>query len=514
MTSAPPPSDFVAEQAIHRDIAVIDVGSNSVRLVHFRVEGRSLWPIFNEKVMAGLGRGVHDTGKLHPEGREIALRALKRFQRLMDAKGVSDRHVVATAAVRNASDGPDFIEAVAERTGLTVRVLSGEDEARLSAMGVCAGIPDAQGLMGDLGGSSLELTVMNDGLPGRGVTTALGPQEMLGDGPMDESALISAIDEVLGASGQLTGQGGAFYAVGGAWRALGQLAFARFGYPLNVVHEFALNARQTDELVRLATRLSPASLRGTPGVSTRRVASLPYAALLLRRIMRLGEFNRLVFSAFGVREGVLAAGLPPALLAQDPLIAGAEAMALPNAPTPDFGRALARWLVPAFGALETAFGPVRDRVLHEAATRLTDLGARHHPDHRADLARDSVLYAPFAGVTHAERVFLAAAIHYRYAGKRSVLEDNPIFHLIDEDQHNLAQMLGLSLRLGAKLSGRSPALLDRYSLTVGPDVIRLEVDESVRDLYVERSVALLDQLAAAVGRKGEVAYVTGRVPQR
>lgn len=500
----------MAEQAIHRDIAVIDVGSNSVRLVHFRVEGRSLWPIFNEKVMAGLGRGVHETGKLHPEGREIALRALKRFQRLLDAKGVSDRHVVATAAVRNASDGPDFIEAVAERTGLTVRVLSGEDEARLSATGVGAGIPDAQGLMGDLGGSSLELTVMNDGLPGRGVSTALGPQEMLGDGEMDEPALIASIDAVLGATGQLTGQGSAFYAVGGAWRALGQLAFARFGYPLNVVHEFSLNARQTDELVRLATRLSPASLRGTPGVSTRRVATLPYAALLLRRIMQLGNFKRLVFSAFGVREGVLASGLPPALLAQDPLIAGAEAMALPNAPTPDFGRALARWLVPAFGALETAFSAARDRVLHEAATRLTDLGARHHPDHRADLARDSVLYAPFAGVTHAERVFLAAAIHYRYAGKRGVLEDNPIFHLISENQHSLAQMLGLSLRLGAKLSGRSPALLDRYALSVDANVIRLEVDESVRDLYVERSVSLLDQLAAAVGRTGEVVYVTGR----
>jgi exopolyphosphatase / guanosine-5'-triphosphate,3'-diphosphate pyrophosphatase len=503
-------SDFLAEQAIHRDIAVIDVGSNSVRLVHFRVEGRSLWPIFNEKVMAGLGRGVHDTGKLHPEGREIALRALKRFQRLLDAKGVSDRHVVATAAVRNASDGPDFIEAVAERTGLVVRVLSGADEARLSAMGVGAGIPDADGLMGDLGGSSLELTGLDGGLPARGVSTSLGPQEMLGDGPMDEASLVASIDAQLLATGQLTGQGGRFYAVGGAWRALGQLAFARFGYPLNVVHEFALTAARADELARLAQRLSPASLRGTAGVSSRRVATLPYAALLLRRIMHHGRFDKLVFSAYGVREGVLAAGLPPALLALDPLIAGAEAMARPNAPTPDFGRALARWLVPAFGALETAFGEARDSALHEAATRLTDLGARHHPDHRADLARDVVLYAPFAGIAHAERVFLAAAIHYRYGGRRARLEDDPIFHLISEDQHNLAQMLGLSLRLGAKLSGRSPALLDRYTLSVEADVIRLEVDESVRDLYVERSVSLLDQLAAAVGRTGEVVYVTGQ----
>lgn len=498
---------LIAETAIHRDIAVIDVGSNSVRLVHFRVEGRALWPIFNEKVMAGLGRGVRETGRLHPEGRAIALRALKRFQRLLDAKGVVERHVVATAAVRNAVDGPGFAAEVADLTGLDMRILSGGEEARLSALGVLAGIPEASGVMGDLGGSSLELTPIADGQVGEGQTFALGPQAVLDGDVFDSEAAMAVIDERLAETGMLHGQGGAFYAIGGAWRAMAQLAFARFDHPLHVVHQFELTAAQAHELAQLATRLSAASLTGTPGLSSRRVATLPYAALLLRRVIRLGGFDRVVFSAYGLREGVLAEGLPPGLLATDPLIAGAEAMSRPSAPSPDFGRALAAWIAPAMREVETAFSPARDRVLQEAGARLTDLGARFHPDHRADLARDTVLYAPFAGATHPERAFLAAAIHYRYAGKRAVLEEMDAFDLLSETQHNVAQMMGCALRLGAKLSGRAPRLLDRFTLSVTPDSVRLAVDESVRDLYVERSLSLLDNLARAIGREGRADYV-------
>jgi exopolyphosphatase/guanosine-5'-triphosphate,3'-diphosphate pyrophosphatase len=498
---------LIAETAIHRDIAVIDVGSNSVRLVHFRVEGRALWPIFNEKVMAGLGRGVRVTGKLHPEGRDIALRALKRFQRLLDAKGVRERYAVATAAVRNATDGPAFVEEVAELTGLKVRVLQGEEEAYHAALGLVAGVPTAHGVMGDLGGSSLELTPILNGVPQPGRTYALGPQEVI-DGPdFDPDATLATIDERLAEGGMLSGQGGAFYAIGGAWRALAHLAFARFDYPLHVVHEFALSAEEVRELARLVTRLSPASLQGTPGLSSRRIETLPYAALLLRRIMRHGKFDSIVFSAYGVREGVLAAGLPPELLATDPLIAGAETMARPSSPSPDFGRALAAWIAPAMREVETAFDPARDRVLQEAGARLTDLGARFHPDHRAELSRDTILYAPFAGVTHAERAFLAAALHYRYAGKRAELDNHGEFHLLDETQHNVAQMMGCALRLGAKLSGRATRLLDQFTLTVTPEEVRLTVDESVRDLYVERSLSLLDNLAGAINRRAQVDYV-------
>ena len=146
-----------------RDVAVIDVGSNSIRLVQFRVEGRVLWPVFNEKTMAGLGKGASDTGRLNPEGVEAALRTLIRFTRLLDAKGVTTRGVVATAAVREAEDGPDFCAQVKAETGLHVAVIDGAEEARLSAQGVLLGWPGAYGLICDIGGSSMELAEIGDG---------------------------------------------------------------------------------------------------------------------------------------------------------------------------------------------------------------------------------------------------------------------------------------------------------------------------------------------------------------
>lgn len=507
MTTQPSRIQLGAANSIQQDIAVIDVGSNSIRLVHFRLEGRAIWPIFNEKVMAALGEGVRKTGRLNPDGVETALRALKRFQRILDAKSVSDRLVVATAAVREAEDGSAFVDRVAEETGIEIRVLSGKEEGELSARGLVTGIPDAHGVTGDLGGSSLELTPINHGDPGAGQTFALGPQAIIPSAGWDHDEVRQRIDDRLAQSEFLHGAGGCFYAVGGAWRALAQLAFARQGYPLRVVHQFSLDRSQLDELTRFVTGQSQADLLGIKGVSKRRASHLPYAALLLRRLLELGDFTHVVFSAYGLREGVLMDSVPEPVRSLDPLLAGADALARPSAPSPTFSEALARWIEPAVSEIETAFSPIRDTLLHEAAARLTDIGARLHPDHRTGLARDLVLASPIAGVTHAERVFLAAAVHFRYGGRRRELAERPEFGLVNEDQLNVAQMLGMTLRLGAKLSGRSEDLLANFQLSVIPELVRLEVDESVHDLYVERSLMLLGSLAGAIGRRMDVYYV-------
>jgi len=498
-------SALIAENAVQRDIAVIDVGSNSVRLVHFRLEGPALWPVYNEKVMAGLGMGVRKTGRLNPDGVDLALRALKRFQRLLDAKGVHERYVVATAAVRNADDGPDFIRKARKLTGLLTRVLSGEEEGEMSAIGLLAGIPGAHGMTGDLGGSSLELTPLTKGVAGEGRTFALGPQEVIGQA-WDYAKARKKIDERLKEADFSGCEGQTFYAVGGAWRALAQMAFARGDHPLRVVHGFSMETREIRPLTRLVAGMSEASLVATPGVSRRRAATMPYAALLLRRLLKHGRFARVVFSAYGLREGVILASQAEELRAQDPLVAGAEALARPVSPTPGFGAALGRWMRPLMKATPVAFSPLRDRILEETAARLADLGARLHPDHRVDLARDSVLYAPFAGVTHPERVFLAAMIHHRYGGSRSAFETLDVEGLITDDQLDVAQVIGMTLRLGAKLSGRSEKLLKRFKLSTPDGYVRLDIDESVHDLYVERSVSLLDQIAEVLGRQAQVVY--------
>jgi exopolyphosphatase/guanosine-5'-triphosphate,3'-diphosphate pyrophosphatase len=489
-----------------RDVAVIDIGSNSVRLVHFRVAGRALLPVYNEKVMAGLGMGVRETGRLNPEGVEIADRAMKRFERLLNARQVSECHVVATAAVRNAEDGADFVADIATRTGLETRVLSGREEGELSARGLLAGLPGADGVMGDLGGSSLELARIGEGEFERAQTLALGPQEIMMTDAADVDRAQALVEAGLAGVDLLDGSKETFYAVGGAWRTLAQLAFGELGYPLRVVHGFRVSAEDLADVTRYAITASAETLEKLPGISRRRATSLPYAALLLDRLVKRGGFKNVVFSAYGLREGVVASGMDTPARETEALVAGVRALSESNAQADSFSDALCEWLGPAWEAVGPAFARTRDKTLAEAASCLVDLGARLHPDHRCELARDSVLYGPFADLTHEERVFLAAVTHHRYGGRRRVLDQLPAFGLLTAEQRALAVMLGTALRLGAKLSGRSAALLARSRLCVEPDWVRLEVDEDMRDLYVERSIRLLTNLANAVGRQADVRY--------
>lgn len=483
---------------MERDIAVIDVGSNSVRLVHFRMVGRALWPVFNEKTSAELGKGLGDTGKLNPDGVEGTLRALRRFSILLDAKGVTERIVFATAAVRDATDGKAFIKRAKKEAGVKIAILSGKEEARLAALGVVAGIPYATGAAADLGGSSLEIIPVALARPGDGVTLRLGPLAAPDDLMKNRKAAKAWIDERLKPASPVLKQcGDTLYAVGGAWRALAQLAIAEADYPLRVIHQFQLSRGAAKQIADFAARLSVASLAGTPGVSARRAAMLPYAGLLLKRLMKKGKFNRVVFSAYGLREGAVYDRLPETVQMLDPLLAGAEAVARPAAPSPSFGRAIAAWLEPVFAARDTHFGN-RSPLIRAAAARLCDVGARHHPDHRAALARELALFAPFAGVAHAERAYMGLVLHHRYDGKRTPADSRVFHHLLEEETRQHALAYGLGLRFAAALSGRSEALLSRFSLTVNETDLVLSAPEADTDLVVERARQRFEQMAEAL----------------
>lgn len=504
--SGPSPEELCPENAIDRDLAVIDIGSNTVRMVHFRLEGRALWPIFNEKVTAGLGRGAGKTGLLHREGVETAIRALKRYASLLDAKHVGERHAVATAAVRNAADGPEFCARVKAEAGFDVRILSGAEEASISALGVVAGVPRAEGLAGDLGGSSLELTPLAGGGVGEGETHALGPLS-IPDGLFgNPDGMKRHIDDTLRASKAIPTPGSTFYAVGGAWRALAQLSIVASDHPLRVLHQYELSRAEAETVADLAARSSTASLSGIDGIASRRAEHLPYAGLLLNRIMDLSGCERVVFSAYGLREGVIFEQMPPDLQAVDPLLAGAEALARPASPSPSFGRALARWIEPVFAASGDVFDG-RGPWLRAAACRLADLGSRLHPDHKAELAGQLVLYAPFAGLTHPERAFLALAIHHRYAGRRMPSDASVFDRLLNEKQRERALAIGLALRLGAALSGRSELVLERFALARENGSLLLDVPEGERELMVERAQSRFESLAQALDLKAETRVV-------
>ena len=471
-----------------RDAAVIDIGSNSIRLVLYRIEGRAIWTVFNEKVLAGLGRDLPATGRLSPDGVKAAHAALRRFKAVLEALQPSALFVTATAAVREAKDGEAFVRQVKAETGLTVDVLSGEREARLSALGVAAGIPGATGIAGDLGGFSLELIRVENGQPGDGATLPLGPFALADGQPFNpDQARKKAARRLAGLSNSLAAE--TFYAIGGAWRNLALLHMRLTDYPLQIVHEYELSAKDALQASRFIATQSKGSLERIEGLSKKRAESLPYAAVVMEQLIERLGLKRVVISAWGLREGLLFDGLPRDIQALDPLIEGCSALGGRQIQAEVLGQALQEWIAPVFSRLDPVFDRGRDDVLAAAACRLADFGARLHPDHRADLVFDQVLRAPVPGMNHPERAFLASAAFARHTAANVTPGPRTTERLLSDAQLQRARALGAALRLGCDLSGRSPALLARSRLSLEGEALRLSADEAGADLLLGEQTA-------------------------
>lgn len=485
-----------------QEAAVIDVGSNSVRMVVYRIDGRAMTPILNEKVMAGLGRDLSHTGALAKEGAAAAHAALRRFATLIEALQIRDVFAVATAAVREAGDGRAFAQRVKDETGIPLRILDGADEARLSALGVSAGAPDAKGLVGDLGGASLELIEIGPKGVGRGESFALGPFTLADNREFDYGRVSEIVARTLEKTRLLSKRGGDFYAVGGAWRALGRIDIALTNHPLGVLHHHEMSRAEVLKVADVVRKQSKRSLERLEEAAAKRAETLPYAAVVLERVMMAGNFDRVVLSAFGLREGVLIERMSDAALATHPLIAAAEALAGRWSRTRAFGVALEKWIAPMFAGQRYVFADKRELVLRGAAARLADVGGPLHPDQRAEIMFDLVLRAPLAAINHEERAFLAAAIHHRYT-KAPPRHADAYLRLLGEDQQAAAAALGAALRLGADLSGRSEALLGAFQAAALDGRLVLRMKKDVAHLMTDTAQRRLDYAAQALGLVAE-----------
>jgi exopolyphosphatase/guanosine-5'-triphosphate,3'-diphosphate pyrophosphatase len=491
-----------------QEAAVIDVGSNSVRMVVYRIDGRAMTPILNEKVMAGLGRDLTRTQMLSKQGADVALRAVKRFKTLIEALGIEDVFPVGTAAVREAKDGRALAQKIEEETGLKLRILSGEDEARLSALGVSAGAPDAKGLVGDLGGASLELIEIGPKGVGRGETFPLGPLTLAGeDGEFDYDRVSEQVADTLGKTRLLGKRGGDFYAVGGAWRALGRIDIALTNHPLGVLHHHEMSRGEVLKVADVVRKQSRRSLERLEEAAAKRADTLPYAAVVLERVMMAGNFDRVVLSAFGLREGVLLERMSAEALSVHPLIAAAEALAGRWSRTRAFGRALEAWIAPMFEGQPLVFAEKRELVLRGAAARLADVGGPLHPDQRIEIMFDLILRAPLAAINHEERAFLAAAIHHRYT-KAPPRHADAYMRLLNDEEQTAAAALGAALRLGADLSGRSETLLSSFEVRPIVDgALQLRIKRKVAHLMTETAMRRLEAAAQALGLRAETKVV-------
>lgn len=473
-------------------VGVIDIGSNSIRLVVFEDGVRSPDYFFNEKVICGLGRGLGETGRLDPDGRIAAQAALRRYVSLSRRIGVSELIVFATAALREAEDGPEFRDELARDLDISIRVITGREEANLAAEGVLFGWPSATGVAADLGGSSLELAEVADGAVG---ATASVPAGHLifgeGEGPLRRRAMLA----LSAAAAPFAPKASRLILVGGAWRALAKAGMSRSGYPFHVLQGFEMAPEDAHALCDWALSESPAAIKKAADVSISRIPSMVGGARALKRLMAELTPASVDISAFGVREGMIHERMPPEMRAEEPLIAAATAMEARNARYPGFGVELFAWMRPVLGALSA------DRIrLAEAVCLLHDVNWRAHPDFRVTACFGTVSRGNLGGVGHRGRLFLGAALMYRYKGDLQAAEAAAVA-LMAEDARREAEIVGRAARLGAMISGSAIGTLGDCPLRVDDGRLVLSFAPVVADLAGERVKRRLDALAGALGLK-------------
>lgn len=468
-------------------IAIIDIGSNSVRLVVYKGLTRTPAILFNEKVMAGLGKGLSPGGKLSREAMDTAITALGRFALLCNSMEVDSIRAVATAAVRDSSNGAVFIARVKQETGLDVEVIDGETEARGAAYGVIAGIPDADGVVGDLGGGSLELVRIADGEIHERLSLPLGALRLDAFRKASRRDLAHKIEIGLKALDWAElGRGKPFYAVGGSWRALAQLYMHLTDWPLPVIHHHVLPADAPERLVRTLAQITLKSLKTVPSISSSRAPQLPGAAAMLKAVTRRLGSSCIITSAYGLREGILYQALSPAAQALDPLLAAAHEAAersgrFSDGSDADVGEALLAFTDSLF-ADETA----PERRIRHAACLLADSAWRAHPDMRAEHGMDTALHGTWVGITSAERAMLAAALWVVNGGSWPGGESTAILpRLATPAQLDLARRWGLAMRLGQRLGGGAAEPLRAAALSRDGAALELSLGRDDAALYGE-----------------------------
>jgi exopolyphosphatase/guanosine-5'-triphosphate,3'-diphosphate pyrophosphatase len=373
---------FGPDETLH--VGVIDVGSNSVRFVVFDGAPRSPAYFYNEKIMCALGAGLSDTGRLNPRGRERALDALCRFAALARGMGLQSVMAVATAAVREALDGPDFVEEVARRTGLRLDVIPGDEEARLSAQGVMLGWPGSFGLVCDIGGSSMELADLDQGQVGRRVTSPLGGlklQEFKGGQKALGKHIAEVIDRLHEEMGRETGM--RIFLVGGSWRAIARIDMERRNWPLTVLHEYRMTPAAVAATRSFIAENDVMAMRTRLSISEDRMVLVPFAVQVLDELVRVFRPKDIAVSSYGIREGMLYGRMPPSLRDRDPLLESCRFQERRDARLPGFGETLYKFVLPLFPDTDWQ----RRRVI-EAACLLHDVNWRAHPDYRAETCVD------------------------------------------------------------------------------------------------------------------------------
>lgn len=493
LTEANDPAEAGVHERLKR-VGVIDVGSNSVRLVVFDGAARSPAYFYNEKILCGLGRDLRNTGRLNPEGKARALAALERFSALLGVFDIKSVKTVATAAVREATDGAEFCTEARMRTGLDIMIAGGREEARLSAQGVLLGWPDADGFVCDMGGASMEIAEVRDGSVGRVESMPLGSLTIRDDDGRNSRTGRDLVQRIQKLRSRFPGHSPRLFLVGGSFRAIARLDMEYRGYPLKVLHEYRMSAAGLNSTLSRVRSGRMEDIGVAPSISPGRLEHVPGAARVLSILVDVFGPEEIAISGYGIREGLLYESLPDSLRKRDPLIEVCRAMETSSARFPGFGSRLAEWVGPLFPEAGS-----EGRRLILAACLLHDVTWRAHPDYRAEVCLDNATRANLGGVDHTGRIFIGMSLFHRYSKSVDPGRNRALSELLTPEKRQDAKTLGRAMRLGALLGG---ATTDQMGvLRVDSEHVKLDFDGRGHDVFGEAIQRRLDALARAVGKE-------------
>lgn len=483
-------------------IGVIDIGSNSVRLVVYEGATRSLTPIFNEKVLCGLGRTVASTGMLATDAVERAIHALTRFRAVTRVLRVKNVRAIATAAARDAANGPEFIRRGEAAAGVKIEILSGEMEARYAAQGIMMGFRNPDGVTGDLGGGSLELIDIANGAMHEASTLPLGGLRLIDTTGNKLETAQGTIDASLATLPWLTrGKGRPFYAVGGTWRSLAKLHMEAKNYPLRVMHGYQLALKEAEEFCEGLRK----GKRQLDLAAKARREVLPYGALVLERLIKKMQPSSVIFSVYGIREGLIYGLLPEHERRLDPLLSFAEDYARSRSRSVEHAHELCRWtdLIFVDPVLEET---AEERRLRHAACLLSDVGWRAHPDYRGEQSLNAIAHAGLGSVDHEGRIFLALAVYFRHEAGDLAPETLPerLRARVSKRVVRRARIVGAAVRAAHMLSIGQPGVIDETPLSYENGKLILTIPRTYADLDGERLRRRFEALADLLGRQAVV----------
>jgi exopolyphosphatase/guanosine-5'-triphosphate,3'-diphosphate pyrophosphatase len=496
--------------AVGRPVAIVDIGSNSVRLVAYEGLTRAPTPLYNEKLLCGLGRQVATTGRLDDDAVERAIKALARFRVLCQTMGVSDLFVLATAAARDASNGPEFLRRAEDACGCAIELISGAREAQLSALGVVSGFNGPDGIVGDMGGGSLELVEVRGSRIGEGTTMPLGGLALqdLSGGSIKRAQKIVR-ERLSRAEAQMARlRERTFYAVGGTWRALAKLHQAARDYPLHMTHGYVMAPQDGLDFLQIVERVDAKTLKDIENISEARRPLLAYGAIVLEEIIRLGRPHAVTISALGVREGLLFERLDDERRSADPLIAAARDLNLLRSRSPRHGEELLEWtnrLVESIGLPETE----DERRYRHAACLLADIGWRAHPDYRGEQSVALIANTAFVGIDHPGRAYLSLSVFFRHEGISPEKAGTRLKALAGPRLMERARLLGALMRVAYPISVAMEGVLPETPLLARGSAVVLQLPQRMSPLASDRLMGRMRQLGKLLNLEPRVEVVPG-----